>query len=73
MSGRRTTLVDALEQSDIGLREVDDKELLDQPGDIVDVVVTSAASTVEHCRISPRSKQRAASSYDASPALASRW
>ena len=41
VSGRRTTLVDVLEQINSGLREVDDKELLDQPGDIVDVVVTS--------------------------------
>ena len=30
-------------QSGSGLREVDDKELLDLPGDVVDVVVTSAA------------------------------
>ena len=39
---RRTTLVETL-QSGSGLREVDDKELLDLPGDVVDVVVTSAA------------------------------
>lgn len=43
VSGRRATLVEALEKSDSGLREVDDKELLDLPGDIVDVVVTNAA------------------------------
>ena len=43
VSGRRTTLVDVLEPHNSGLREVDDKELLDQPGDIVDVVVTNAA------------------------------
>ena len=33
----------SLEQPGSGLREVDDKELLDLPGDIVDVVVTNAA------------------------------
>jgi putative transport protein len=43
VSGRRVTLVEALRKSGIGLREIDDKELLDLPGDIVDVVVTSAA------------------------------
>jgi putative transport protein len=43
VSGRRTTLVEALRKGGIGFREVDDKELLDLPGDIVDVVVTSAA------------------------------
>ena len=43
VSGRRTTLVEALRKSGIGLREVDDRELLDLPGDSVDVVVTSAA------------------------------
>lgn len=43
ISGRRTTLVEVLEQNNSGLREVDDKELLEQPGDIVDVVVTNRA------------------------------
>lgn len=43
VSARRTTLVEVLEQNNSGLREVDDKELLDQPGDIVDVVVTNKA------------------------------
>jgi putative transport protein len=41
VSGRRVTLVETLEASDGGLREVDDQELLDLPGDIVDVVVTN--------------------------------
>jgi len=41
VSGRRTTLVEVLESPGNGLREVDDKELLDLPGDIVDVVVTN--------------------------------
>ena len=43
VSGRRDLLVEALRESGIGLREVDDQELLDLPGDIVDVVVTSGA------------------------------
>ena len=43
VSGRRTTLVDALRKGAIGFREVDDQELLDMPGDTVDVVVTSSA------------------------------
>jgi len=41
VSGRRTTLVESIEASDSGLREVDDKDLLDMPADVVDVVVTS--------------------------------
>jgi putative transport protein len=40
LSARRTTLVEIFDISGSGLREVDDKELLDMPGDIVDVVVT---------------------------------
>jgi putative transport protein len=43
VSARRTTLVDVLEQAGSGLREVDDKELLDLPADMVDVVVANAA------------------------------
>ena len=43
ISARRTTLVEALDQSGSGLREIDDKELLDLPGELVDVVVTNAA------------------------------
>ena len=43
VAGRRNTLVEVLERSGSGLREVDDKELLDLPGDVVDVVVTNAA------------------------------
>ena len=43
MSSRRTTLVEVLERPDSGLREVDDRELLDMPGDMVDVVITNAA------------------------------
>ena len=42
ISARRTTLVEALEQSGSGLRETDDKELLDLPGELLDVVVTNA-------------------------------
>ena len=40
VSGRRTTLVEVLEAPGSGLREVDDRELLDVPGEVVDVVVT---------------------------------
>ena len=43
VAGRRTTLVEVLEAPGSGLREVDDRELLDVPGDVVDVVVTSMA------------------------------
>ena len=43
VAGRRKTLVEVLERPGSGLREVDDKELLDLPGDVVDVVVTNAA------------------------------
>jgi putative transport protein len=41
ISARRNTLVETLEAAGNGLREVDDQELLDVPGDLVDVVVTS--------------------------------
>ena len=41
LSGPRTTLVEVLEAPGSGLREVDDRELLDLPSDVVDVVVTS--------------------------------
>ena len=50
VSGRRTTLVEVLESPGSGLREVDDKELLDMPGDIVDVVVTNGAHRRPHAR-----------------------
>ena len=43
ISGRRAVLVGALEGPNSGLREVDDRDLLDFPGDLVDVVVTNAA------------------------------
>jgi putative transport protein len=43
VSGPRTTLVEVLEAPGSGLREVDDRELLDVPGEVVDVVVTSKA------------------------------
>jgi putative transport protein len=43
VAGRRTTLVEVLEAPGSGLREVDDRELLDLPSDVVDVVVTSKA------------------------------
>ena len=43
VAGRRTTLVEVLEAPGSGLREVDDRELLDVPSEIVDVVVTSKA------------------------------
>ena len=42
ISGRRAVLVGALEGPSSGLREVDDRDLLDFPGDLVDVVVTNA-------------------------------
>ena len=41
VSGRRTTLVEVLEAPGSGLREVDDRELLEVPSDVVDVVVTN--------------------------------
>jgi putative transport protein len=41
VSGPRTTLVEVLEAPGSGLREVDDRELLDMTADVVDVVVTS--------------------------------
>ena len=41
IAGRRTTLVEVLEATGSGLREVDDRELLDVPSDVVDVVVTN--------------------------------
>jgi putative transport protein len=41
VAGRRTMLVEVLEATGSGLREVDDRELLDVPGDVVDVVVTN--------------------------------
>jgi putative transport protein len=43
VAGPRTTLVEVLEAPGSGLREVDDRELLDLPGDLVDIVVTSKA------------------------------
>jgi putative transport protein len=43
VAGRRTTLVEVLEARGSGLREVDDRELLDVPSDVVDVVVTNKA------------------------------
>jgi len=43
VAGPRTTLVEVLEAPGSGLREVDDRELLDLPGDVVDIVVTSKA------------------------------
>ena len=43
VSGPRTTLVEVLEAPGSGLREVDDRELLELPAEVVDVVVTSKA------------------------------
>jgi putative transport protein len=43
VSGPRTVLVEVLEAPGGGLREVDDRELLDTTGDLVDVVVTNGA------------------------------
>ena len=43
VSGPRTTLVEVLEAPGSGLREVDDRDLLDLTSDVVDLVVTSAA------------------------------
>jgi putative transport protein len=43
VSGRRMTLVETVEAPGNGLREVDDHELLDVPGEMVDVVVTNKA------------------------------
>ena len=39
----RTTLVEVLEAPDSGLREVDDRDLLDLTNDVVDLVITSEA------------------------------
>ena len=41
VAGRRTILVEVLEAPGSGLREVDDRELLEVPSDVVDVVVTN--------------------------------
>ena len=43
VAGRRTTLVEVLEAPGSGLREVDDRELLEVQSDVVDVVVTNKA------------------------------
>jgi len=43
MTGHRAMLVEVLEAPGSGLREVDDRDLLDLPSDVVDVVVTSKA------------------------------
>ena len=43
VSGPRATLVEVLEAPGSGLREVDDRELLDLTSDVADLVVTSAA------------------------------
>lgn len=43
VSAPRTALVEVLEAPGSGLREVDDRELLELPGETLDVVVTSAA------------------------------
>ena len=67
-SGRRTTLVEVLEAPGSGLREVDDRELLDVPGDIVDVVVTSE----RHRRADARRASRDESVARRLPAHASR-
>lgn len=41
VSGARTTLVEVIESADTGLVEVDDRDLLDVTGDLLDVVVTN--------------------------------
>jgi putative transport protein len=43
VSGPRTTLVEVLEADGTGLLEVDDRELLDMTGEMLDVVITSRA------------------------------
>ena len=43
VSGPRTTLVDVLEAEGTGLLEVDDRELLDLTGEMLDVVITNRA------------------------------
>lgn len=42
VTGRRELLVDRMDEQKLGVLEVDDRELLDFPADVVDVVVTSA-------------------------------
>jgi putative transport protein len=41
VSGARTTLVEVLESEDTGLAEVDDRDLLNMTGEMIDVVVTN--------------------------------
>jgi putative transport protein len=43
VAGRRGVLVDVLGREGAGLREVDDRALLDLPAEMVDIVVTSAS------------------------------
>jgi putative transport protein len=42
VTGRRELLVERIDEQRLGVREVDDRGLLDIPGDVVDVVVTRA-------------------------------
>lgn len=42
VAGRRERLIGRMDAQALGLREVDDRELLDIPGDVLDVVLTSA-------------------------------
>ena len=42
ITGRRELLVDRIDEQQLGLREVDDKALLEVPAEVVDVVVTTA-------------------------------
>jgi putative transport protein len=42
ITGRRELLVDRLDEQRLGVREVDDRELLEVPAEALDVVVTSA-------------------------------
>jgi putative transport protein len=42
VTGRREVLVERIDEQKLGLREVDDRGLLDIPGEVLDVVVTRA-------------------------------
>jgi putative transport protein len=64
VSGPRTTLVEVLEAPGSGLREVDDRELLELAVEIVDVVVTSKAIDGRRSAISRGTRSPAACSCD---------
>ena len=72
VTGRRERLVERMDEHRLGVREVDDRELLEIPAEALDVVVTSGRSTAVRSRISPRGSSPAASTSGASHAPARR-